>query len=459
MAEFQLSAFLADFVHGEVHNPAEFVALPVHMLGAQLAQQAAEHAGGFLRGQVFPAAQGYKGIGFQLQPVDHRLLLLLEELGNTAGDFPLLIHLEPIRFIAGNHFRVGAELINLLARCGKAAHRHRLDPLAGKGAKAAVLQQLRDILAGQVNAQVGLVRAIALHGLQVWNPPEGRGGGHGIRAILGKDGRQDILQHRKNIFLGSKGHFHIQLIEFAGAAVPTGILVPKAGSNLEIVVKAGSHQQLLELLRRLGQRVEHAGMLPGRHQVIAGTLGRRGRQNGRGNLQEIMIGHGAAQRGNHLAAQDDVFLHLRIAQIQIAVLQPQGLIGFPAVVNLERQRVIPAAAQYFNGIRYHFHLTGGHIGVFAGALPHRSVNAQHALLIQSGHLLQHCFGFQHHLRGTIEVPQHQKSQAAANLPQVFHPTAELYAFSRIAPAKLSAGMGPILYHRYSLLVCQSLILV
>ena len=44
------------------------------------------------------------------------------------------------------------------------------------------------------------------------------------------------------------------------------------GGDLEIAVKAGGHQQLLELLRRLRQGVEFARMVSGRHQVVPGAF-------------------------------------------------------------------------------------------------------------------------------------------------------------------------------------------
>ena len=51
MAEFQLAGFLADLVHGEVHDPAELVALLVHVARAGGAQHLAEYTGGLLSGE------------------------------------------------------------------------------------------------------------------------------------------------------------------------------------------------------------------------------------------------------------------------------------------------------------------------------------------------------------------------------------------------------------------------
>ncbi len=67
------------------------------------------------------------------------------------------------------------------------------------------------------------------------------------------------LPGQKHILLSGKGHFHIQLIELAGRAVPRASSSRKQGGYLEIAVKSGGHQQLLKLLGRLGQCVKSPG--------------------------------------------------------------------------------------------------------------------------------------------------------------------------------------------------------
>jgi hypothetical protein len=59
--------------------------------------------------------------------------------------------------------------------------------------------------------------------------------------------------------LRDEAHFEIELVEFAGRAIGAGVLVAEAGGDLEIAVEAGDHDQLLEHLRRLRERVEFAG--------------------------------------------------------------------------------------------------------------------------------------------------------------------------------------------------------
>jgi hypothetical protein len=51
------------------------------------------------------------------------------------------------------------------------------------------------------------------------------------------------------------------------------VLVAETGRDLEILVEARDHQKLLELLRRLRQRVELARMQPRGHEEVARPSG------------------------------------------------------------------------------------------------------------------------------------------------------------------------------------------
>jgi hypothetical protein len=65
-----------------------------------------------------------------------------------------------------------------------------------------------------------------------------------------------------HVLLRGETHLEIELVELTRRAVGARVLVAVTGGDLEVAVEAGGHQQLLELLRRLGQRVEPAGMDP-----------------------------------------------------------------------------------------------------------------------------------------------------------------------------------------------------
>ena len=63
------------------------------------------------------------------------------------------------------------------------------------------------------------------------------------------------------------------MIELTGGTVLTGILVAEAGCDLEITVKAGGHQQLLELLGCLGKSIELALVFTAGNEIVTGTFG------------------------------------------------------------------------------------------------------------------------------------------------------------------------------------------
>ena len=111
---------------------------------------------------------------------------------------------------------------------------------------------------------------------------------------------EDAAQHRlhrvEHVVLGDEAHFDVELVEFAGRTVGAGVLVAEAGGDLEIAVEARHHDQLLELLRRLRQRIELAGMDAARHQEVARALGRGRREDRRLELEEALVLHAAAQR-------------------------------------------------------------------------------------------------------------------------------------------------------------------
>src|SRR6266446_7933590 len=68
-----------------------------------------------------------------------------------------------------------------------------------------------------------------------------------------------LLDHMKNIFLPRKRHFQVELREFE-LAVSAQIFIAKTLHDLKVFVQSRDHQNLLENLRRLRQRVKLAMM-------------------------------------------------------------------------------------------------------------------------------------------------------------------------------------------------------
>ena len=117
---------------------------------------------------------------------------------------------------------------------------------------------LRHIADPQRIAQVRLVGAVFQHRRVVRDAAE-RQRVH--RAALGEflehagDHRFDRGEH---VLLRHVAHLEVELVELARRAVGARGLVAEARRDLEVAVEARHHRQLLELLRRLRQRVELA---------------------------------------------------------------------------------------------------------------------------------------------------------------------------------------------------------
>ena len=133
---------------------------------------------------------------------------------------------------------------------------------------------------------------------------------------------QHRLDRREHVVLGDEAHLDVELIELAGRAVGARILVAKARRDLEIAVEARHHDQLLELLRRLRQRVELARMEARRHQIVARAFGRRRGQDRRLELEEALLLHPPPQRIDDRAALHDVVVQMLATQVEEAVLEP-----------------------------------------------------------------------------------------------------------------------------------------
>ncbi len=134
--------------------------------------------------------------------------------------------------------------------------------------------------------------------------------------------RRAPARSREHVVLRDERQLDVELIELARRAIGARVLVAEAGRDLEVAVEAGHHQQLLELLRRLRQRVELAGMNAARHEVVARAFGRARREDRRLELEKPLLVHAPADARDHLRAQHDVRVQLLAAQIEEAVAQP-----------------------------------------------------------------------------------------------------------------------------------------
>ena len=121
-------------------------------------------------------------------------------------------------------------------------------------------------------------------------------------------------------------HLQINLRELR-LAVGAQIFVAEAARDLEISVEAGDHQDLLEHLRRLRQRIETARLHAAGHQIIARAFGRGARHERRFDFEKSLLGKIVADRLRDLVPHLDVELHGIAAQINVAILQAHLFVG------------------------------------------------------------------------------------------------------------------------------------
>src|SRR5262249_7517542 len=97
------------------------------------------------------------------------------------------------------------------------------------------------------------------------------------------------LDRLEYVLLGDEAHFQVELIKFTGRAIGARVLVAEARRDLKVAVEPRDHDQLLELLRRLRQRVKFARMKARRNEIVARALGRGCGQDGRLEFEEALL--------------------------------------------------------------------------------------------------------------------------------------------------------------------------
>ncbi len=182
--------------------------------------------------------------------------------------------------------------------------------------------------------QVGLVRAVPVHRVGVGDP---RDRGADLVSDQPPQRDDDLLADGDDVVLVDEGHLDVELGELR---LPVGaeILVPVAAGDLVVPLHPGDHQQLLEQLRRLRQRVPGAGLQPGRHQEVAGALGGGPGQRRGLDLDEVLVVEDGAGRPVDRGPQPQRGGRAGSTQVQVAVLEPGFLADGDGVVDLERQR-------------------------------------------------------------------------------------------------------------------------
>ena len=139
-------------------------------------------------------------------------------------------------------------------------------------------------------------------------------------------GRQHGFDEPEDILHSHERRLDVDLRELR-LAVVAQVLVAKAARDLEIAIEPRHHEELLVDLRRLRQREELSRVHARRHQVVARAFRSRFREDRRLDLEEFELGQRAPGALQQPVTQHEIRLHLRPAEVQVTVLEPQLLGG------------------------------------------------------------------------------------------------------------------------------------
>jgi hypothetical protein len=259
------------------------------------------------------------------------------------------------------------------------------------------------------DAQVRLVAAVARHRVGVGKAREWRqlDVEHAFPDVA-----HQALHEVLDLALGQERGLDVDLGEL-GLAVGAQVLVAEALHDLVVAVEARDHEQLLEQLRRLRQRIELPVVDARGHEELTRAFGRGLVEDGGLDVDEAVLveilAHGTRGRVAH--AQD--LLHRGAAQVEEAVLEPH-LLGDLLVVHQEGRR--GSHIEDLDLVREDLDLAALQVRIHGafGTAAHQARHAQHELVahaVRGGEGLL-AVGVAHHLHETLAVAQVDEDHAA-----------------------------------------------
>ena len=439
---------LAVLEHREVNNPQEAELVRVNQaaaachLQAQLAKGLSHNQRLVSNNQQQVTSLGtgclldvLKGL-VRIEFLERRLDAFLSVLNpcQPLGTVPLYILYQAVQ-LATRNVGISLNIDNLYL---SAIFQHGLEHL-----EVRALHMLGNIHQLHAEAHVRLVRAVALHSLIP---------GHAQELLrdfpvksLVKNLTHHAFHHGQDGLLVDEGHLDVQLGKLR-LAVSAQILIPEAAHNLEILLHAGQHENLLVNLRRLRQGIELARIQAARHQKVTGTL-RSGLAEHRSlNLQKAVPVKVITHNLGNAMAQHEILLHLRAAQIKIAVLQAQHLIHLDAILDVERRSLcLVKDAQL---LYYHLYHAGSHVRIygFLGTGAHAAPDSHNELVADSLSLVECLLAdgslVNYHLHQTGAVTQVNKNQSAM-VTAAGNPAAKDNLTAYMVSTQLTAVMGTL----------------
>ena len=326
-----------------------------------------------------------------------------------------------------------------LAHVGNAQSHHRqgrVDLQRGQGSIGE-----RGTHVGQAGqAQVRLVRAKLAHGVVIGDARERRGQRNSGRR---KSCRQKLLHYCKHGLLARKTHLQIDLRELK-LAIGAQVLVAEATGDLEVAVEAGNHEDLLEDLRRLRQRIKLARMHAAWHQKIARALGRRLGEDGRLDLEKSLLRKALPDGQRNFVPQPEIALHLRPAQIHVTILEPRLLVLNGVFGRRKRRQARVVQHQQLGRLNLDF--AGRHLGIDSvlvaqAHLTHRGHHILRPHLLALGVAFGGQLLVQHHLGNAAAVAQIEKDEIAV-IAAAVDPAHHHHVLAGLGGAQFAAEIRP-----------------
>src|SRR5450830_42437 len=371
------------------------------------------------------------GNGFVVNVLDDGRLQARPPKGLVARAFGQLVDLDvrqPFGPIDFDKLSVSINLATAQAadftRATRNAQTHHTAALHGRGTREHLevhvghhVSQLGEF---ELDAQVGLVRAITMHGLRIRHHREFAQ--VNIQGGL-ENGRDHFLEHVTNILFTQKRGLNINLCEF-GLTVSAQVFITKALGDLVITIETRHHQQLLEQLRALRQGKKVALMNSTGYQIVARALGGGLAQHRGFNVNKTVGIEKLAHLHGHAVAQHQIVLHIGAAQIQHPVRQARGL---AQVVIIELERGRDRRVEYRQLMAKHLDLAAleAFIDRAFRAGAHQAFDLNTKLVAQTLGHLEHVgtVWVAHHLHVTFAVPNIDKNHAPVVAPTI-NPTAQ-----------------------------------
>ena len=286
----------------------------------------------------------------------------------------------------------------------------------------------------EAESQIRFIGAEPAHRVGVGHPRDGQ---RQFIADQRPQRGQHLLCDGDHVIGVDEAHLHVELGELR-LAVGAEVLVAVAPRDLVVTLHPADHEQLLEQLRALRQRVKRAGLQAGRHQEVARPFGGGSGERWRLDLDEIMAGQHRPGGGVDPRPQTQRVAWATVApHIQVAVPQSGLLAG--RFVELERQcRALP---QHRQRGRVDFDVSGDDIGVrvaFRADLDHPG-DDDAVLRAQSVGAVEHVGIAEHDLgdpRGVAEVDEDHPTVVAAP----GHPARQGYLLAGVGGPQRTGGM-------------------